>query len=76
MTVGQLRDMLADYDPSTDVIMSQDAEGNSFSPLATISLGHFERRKESWWRGTFSEPDDLDLASPLERNAICLWPAN
>lgn len=37
LTVGQLRELLADVPDDTPVILSKDAEGNGYSPLSSVN---------------------------------------
>lgn len=83
MTVSELIEKLAGFDGSRLVVMSKDAEGNSYSPLSDFSTGAYAA--ESTWSGEvglealtdesradgYSEEDVVDGVS-----ALVLWPVN
>lgn len=52
MTVGRLREALADYPDSTPLVVQSDAEGNDFRPLYSTSWG--------WWNPDWRELVDTD----------------
>lgn len=58
MTVKRLIEELQKYDPETVVVMSSDAEGNGYSPLAGIYTGEYV--PNSTWSGEiyYDEEDD------------------
>lgn len=67
MTVGELLDALADQPRDRLVIMSKDAEGNGFSPLADVSESMY--LPDSTWSGeTYPTDEFLDarLSDPDE----------
>lgn len=84
MTVKKLIELLQKEDPSRTVIMSKDAEGNSYSPLADFWAGKY--KPDSTWSGEvgmetltkadikagYSELDVLRSGKP----AIILQPVN
>ncbi len=41
MTVGQFIEKLQGYDHSLPVVLASDAEGNKFSPVDELALGHY-----------------------------------
>lgn len=49
ITIGQLIELLQKEDPERVVILSEDSEGNGYSPLARIWAGAY--RAESGWSG-------------------------
>jgi hypothetical protein len=67
-TVGELREKLKQFPDDTPVIMSSDAEGNSYSPLAGVHAAHYEAdstwsgeikdTKEDWEQGAFEFGDE------------------
>jgi hypothetical protein len=65
ITVGALRELLADLPDDMPVILAKDPEGNGFSPLSSFSQAMYE--PESTWAGqTYLTPEDLAerMASP------------
>lgn len=42
MNVGELIDLLKCFPPTRTVVLSEDSEGNSASPLSEVVPGHFE----------------------------------
>lgn len=71
ITVKQLRELLAECPDEAIVVLSKDAEGNSFSPLPAgdgLSQGRYVA--SSTWSGEFRSDD------PDEVVAVCLWPTN
>lgn len=84
MTVAELISLLEKENQNRLVVMSRDAEGNCFSPLADFSTGAYEA--ESTWAG---EVGIEELTPDLEANGYCeldvkedgvpalvLWPVN
>jgi hypothetical protein len=76
-------------DPDSVVILSKDAEGNGFSPIAAedahgtpvvdFSVGHY--RPESTWSGELlvaggADDDDPPTVGPNDVKAVVLWPTN
>ena len=71
MKVKKLIKLLQAYDPNTEVVMSSDGEGNSYSPLADAGQGFYVA--ESTWSGDlYSEEEKPDDA----KEVVCLWPTN
>ncbi|MET0416648.1 MAG: hypothetical protein ABW022_11575 [Actinoplanes sp.] len=61
MTVGKLREALADYPDDTPLVVQSDSEGNNFHPLYSTGWG--------WWRPDWREPvstEDEDDDEPWE----------
>jgi len=84
-TVGELIDWLAGQPRGRIVVMSSDAEGNSFSPLA--DAGESLYVAESTWAGDiYPTPEDIadddqytdeDDGAPDEAvRVVLLWPTN
>lgn len=83
MTVKELIELLQQEDPDRLVILSEDPEGNSFSPLDDVVTGAYV--EDTWGNGEFGlekltkqdrdagygESDIVDGA-----RALCLWPAS
>lgn len=68
MTILELKTALNRYPDDWQVVMSKDAEGNSFSPLEDFAAGEYI--PDNAWSGEFqakAEPEDMT-------NALCLWP--
>lgn len=68
ITVGRLRELLANYPDGYGVVISKDSEGNVFSPFSSADSGDYE--PECTWSGDYRE---TDLPGG---NAVCLWPVN
>lgn len=67
MTVRELIERLgACMDQDATVVLSHDAEGNGYSPLAAICEGAFGRRNGFLWEPELADEDD--------KPAVCLWP--
>lgn len=64
MKVCDLIEALRAMPPDREVILSKDAEGNGYSPLAHLAAVHY--RAQTTWHG--------DLADEAEPNAVALWP--
>jgi hypothetical protein len=73
--VKELMQLLSTLNPEHLVILSKDAEGNCFSPLADHGIGQYT--PETTWSGEWRhEGDDEDGCSPDETNCVTLWPVN
>jgi hypothetical protein len=80
MTVAELIAQLNAYPSDTKIVLSKDAEGNSFSPLADLEDGRYFT--DTTWSGEFVAEeswseyvDDYDEEREFIK-AICLWPIN
>lgn len=76
MTVRELIADLQTLDPDHMVVLSQDAEGNGYSPLTGFSEGRYEAL--STWSGDVYSEEDLkdgygDESLP---SVVVLWPTN
>lgn len=74
--IADLQDLFQEHGDRV-VIMSQDSEGNGFSPYSnTYSLGRYAP-EQPWW-GEFQDEDSTD--EPWEGDdvvpAVVLWPTN
>lgn len=65
MKVKELIAKLQEQDPNYEVVLSKDAEGNGFSPLADLSAENYVA--ENTWSG--------ELADGRE-NCLVFWPIN
>lgn len=77
ITAGQLRTWLNNVPDDTPIVMSSDAEGNNFSPLAEVSPEHYVA--ESTWSGFLVHPDDDDpngYGIDDAEQVIVVWPTN
>ncbi len=86
MTLDELRAELAQLDMPGDtvVVMSEDGEGNGFSPLAEVETAMYSA--ESTWSGerymteadrqAQADPDDYREAPESAVAAVFLWPTN
>ncbi len=77
MTVKELRDMLAKEDDDRIVVMSRDAEGNSYSPLS--EFGTCAYCAETTWSGyiddeTIGDGDDDTIGDGVP--ALVMYPVN
>lgn len=73
ITVGQLRAWLAHVPDDAPIVMSKDAEGNGFSPLAEAE-SDARYVPESTWAG-YVPCSDEDDPEGTER-VVMLWPTN
>lgn len=74
MTVKELQRVLDKFHPEDEVILSRDAEGNSFSPLEEISHGEYIPYNS--WSGELRHRRDEDDDEIHNEKAIFLWPVN
>ena len=83
MKVRRLIELLENIDGDRAVVMSQDGEGNSFSPLHSIETCAYAA--DTTWRGevgpeVLTKEDrergygDEDIVDGVP--ALCLWPTN
>lgn len=82
--VAELIKVLKEYDDDTLIVMSSDAEGNSYSPLSSFCEGYYA--PENTWSGTFFTDEDIEddeeeeiFDEEMKEKAIkCLviWPIN
>lgn len=78
-TVGQLVAVLLELPQDAVVVLSKDAEGNGFPPVASpvgeygFSTGFYEA--ESTWSGEYFNADDDERPDDAVE-AVCLWPTN
>lgn len=77
---GLLLTLLAvrmEYPGTTPLVMSKDAEGNSYSPWADVTIGRY--KPCSTWDGEFHGPD-IHEEDPCDDDcgdaAVCLGPVN
>jgi hypothetical protein len=91
MTAKELRKRLKGVPDDVVIVMSKDAEGNSYSPLAdTTPIGQYHYEASCTWAGDIKRADEPDPEAedgfyydPDEREAIrqlpacvVLWPTN
>lgn len=71
MNVKELKNILRNVPDDIEVILSSDAEGNSYSPVYTYDVVFFDSDNE-----TVTHPDDFsdEEYEALEKNAFVLWP--
>jgi hypothetical protein len=77
MTIKDLRMALGGLPDSMQIVVSKDAEGNSFSPLEDIAIGIYTA--DSTWSGDFTSwADDAgeEEIPEGECNTVCFWPVN
>jgi hypothetical protein len=73
LTVKDLRAILERYPDEAGIVMSADAEGNTFSPLCEIYRGRYVELSPC--EGEF-RVDDEDNTDPDGVVAVALWPIN
>lgn len=73
MNVFELIEELNRLPSDLTVVMSKDAEGNRYSPLARLEPGKY--LAESTWAGEMVHPDDEGDYDGLT-DVVCLWPVN
>jgi hypothetical protein len=70
-TVKELREKLEDLPDDAYVILEKDAEGNGYSPLASIvSPRYYE--PDSTWSGSILEADDAEAFEVLWDDSVML----
>ena len=78
MTINQLIGILSKYDGDREVVLANDAEGNSFSPLDELDSSNYV--PETSYAGYIVGDDDLEDWDDDERadvvEAVVLWPVN
>lgn len=81
MKVKELMNLLENFDPESEVVMSSDPdyERNSdispiFSPLDILSTGFYI--PDSSWSGDFIQAEHVEEVGDDYESAICLWPIN
>lgn len=67
MKVKKLIEALSKLNPDLEVILSADAEGNSFSEVEELGIYHFNAEDREIYRN-----DELEDGEEL--NAVVLWP--
>lgn len=65
ITVGELRDILADFPQEAVVILASNADGDIFTPLELVEGGEYDPSSEI--HGDFTITND-------EENSVCLFP--
>lgn len=76
VTAGDLRAQLSAVPDDTPVILSKDAEGNSYSPLSSVDAIHVYE-PESTWSGEVRDTTDPDYeADPGDTRVVLLGPVN
>ena len=74
MNVKELKKQLDGVEDDRVVILSKDGEGNSFSPLDTLSFANY--MSESQWHGDIEDVEDIESGEQPGQKAIVLWPTN
>ena len=83
MTVKKLLELLKTHDPNHLVVLSKDAGGNGFSPLADDSPPHIYVPQTTWYGEVYC-PEDIE-DDPSRRGlvkegkaewCVILWPTN
>ena len=73
MTAHELANKLLEG-PDLQVILSKDAEGNTFSPFCEASQEVYE--PSSTWSGDIRSYDTDEEKEQDTKNALVLWPIN
>jgi len=79
-TVGQLKEQLAGLRDDLLVVLSEDEEGNGFSPLADVTLGKYAA--DSTWSGQYFDAPTIPARADEDQppadavDVVCLWPTN
>ena len=73
MLVKKLRMILEQCPDNYIVILSNDAEGNSYSPLAEVDVVMYV--PENTYQGDIVE-DQEEIEEEYKENAVALWPVN
>lgn len=81
MKVSELITILKDLDPDTIIVLSQDGEGNNYSPLIAVDKALYV--PENTWSGyaLFSNNDDYEndeghFTPEDAQDAVVFWPTN
>lgn len=75
MKVKVLIKQLQALPPNHEVVLSKDAEGNGFSPLADI--GVYMYVPDSTWSGSVVGKEDAEEQDEkYQENSVVLWPTN
>lgn len=72
LTVKELKDILEKYPDEFKVILSADAEGNSFSPVSEVEPAMYV--DETDWFGYVITGEDLEPGE--SHDCLVLWPVN
>jgi hypothetical protein len=84
MTIGELIIELEKFDPALQVVMSQDAEGNGFSPFDEAGESMYFA-EQTWCGETYPTPEHIaesdqyteeDEAPEGSERVVVLWPLN
>ena len=73
MTVKELKEKIATMPDDSIVVMSCDAEGNGYSPLAEARTGKYDA--ETKWHGSYCAGDEDD-GTTAGVPCVALWPTN
>jgi hypothetical protein len=74
-TVKDALEFLQGADPERVLVMSKDGEGNTYSPLSSITETRY--KPENTWSGEIDDPDEpFDENDKTVVNALVLWPTN
>lgn len=77
MNVGNLRRMLDGHADDTLVVLSKDAEGNSFSPLRRLDEpGEHRYFPENGYSGDVMGAELAERRGELGEAVVVLWPTN
>lgn len=84
MKVKELRELLENCNDDDLIVMSKDAEGNTFTLLSDIDSDSYVYDSQGWWGDVYlRELSDDDLCNGYTEedlgpgeNCIILWPTN
>ena len=81
MTVQQLIELLQEKDPTAEVVLSKDPEGNYYSTLEDASDGHYNNKECYYYTDEDLDFKEIDIEEEdtLIINdlvpCVCLWPS-
>ena len=71
MLVKELKEKLKDVPDNFEIVLSNDGEGNSYSPLAEVDVVMYV--PENTYIGNIVE-DQEETEEEYKENAVALWP--
>jgi len=80
MKVKELQKILSRLDPETEIIMSQDSEGNGYCKVSNVDAGTVKNLREyhidSYYSNSHTDDECCLEAGERETftKVICLWP--
>ena len=74
MTVQDLIDLLSAEDPTAEIVISRDPEGNAYAPVGYIGQGYFDSRASEFYTEEDFFNEDYDEEEPHGLPAVGIWP--